>query len=288
MFLLLITVSSVGPKVAMSICSQIKPDNLAMAVMNSDINLLTQVKGLGKKTAERIILELRDKLKKITSSAPKKTVTTVPAPGGEVDASMIEDAVSALIVLGYKDSDARDAVNKNGFGDQIKVSRSHRPRRLDHPVIDLFERGFDHSRDVRRGGDYQHDYHCLIAHTRADREFCDGQKRDHKDYERNGSEYIHDKSEYAVEPFDRRDTALRRDVEQDSERKSQNIRARGGDKSHIYRFPDAELQKSRVPEFNRHFRKHCQTSSRNSIPFALSQSVARRYIRSSSGIPRSI
>lgn len=112
MFLLLITVSSVGPKVAMSICSQIKPDNLAMAVMNSDINLLTQVKGLGKKTAERIILELRDKLKKITSSAPKKTVTTVPAPGGEVDASMIEDAVSALIVLGYKDSDARDAVNK--------------------------------------------------------------------------------------------------------------------------------------------------------------------------------
>lgn len=110
MFLLLITVSSVGPKVAMSICSQIKPDNLAMAVMNSDINLLTQVKGLGKKTAERIILELRDKLKKITSTSPKKTVTTVQ-PAGVIDASIIEDAISALIVLGYKETDARDAVN---------------------------------------------------------------------------------------------------------------------------------------------------------------------------------
>lgn len=111
LFLQLITVSSVGPKVAMSICSQIKPDILAMTVMNGDINMLTQVKGLGKKTAERIILELRDKLKKVTSTTPKKTATTVQAPGSGIDQSVIEDAVSALIVLGYKDSDARNAVS---------------------------------------------------------------------------------------------------------------------------------------------------------------------------------
>lgn len=111
LFLQLITVSSVGPKVAMSICSQIKPDILAMSVMNGDINMLTQVKGLGKKTAERIILELRDKLKKVSSTAPKKTATTIQAPGSGIDQSVIEDAVSALIVLGYKDSDARNAVN---------------------------------------------------------------------------------------------------------------------------------------------------------------------------------
>lgn len=111
LFLQLITVSSVGPKVAMSICSQIKPDILAMSVMNGDINMLTQVKGLGKKTAERIILELRDKLKKVSSTAPKKTATIVQAPGSGIDQSVIEDAVSALIVLGYKDSDARNAVS---------------------------------------------------------------------------------------------------------------------------------------------------------------------------------
>lgn len=111
MFLLLITVSSVGPKVAMSICSQIMPDDLAMAVMNNDINTLTQVKGLGKKTAERIILELRDKLKKVAATTGKKTTVVMPVNSSVSAPSVIEDAVSALIVLGYKDVDARGAVN---------------------------------------------------------------------------------------------------------------------------------------------------------------------------------
>ena len=109
MFLLLITVSSVGPKGAMSVCAQMKPDKLAMAVMSGDVKSLTTVKGLGKKTAERIILELRDKLKKVgsgsASSAASATVSSSVA-----DQTVFEDATNALIVLGYKEEDARSAV----------------------------------------------------------------------------------------------------------------------------------------------------------------------------------
>ena len=111
MFLLLITVSSVGPKSAMSVCSQIKPDKLALAVMNGDVKELTNVKGLGKKTAERIILELRDKLKK-TASGSKASAASVITSNPE-DAGVFEDAVNALMVLGYKEEDSRQAVSSS-------------------------------------------------------------------------------------------------------------------------------------------------------------------------------
>ncbi|MBO7453214.1 MAG: Holliday junction branch migration protein RuvA [Clostridiales bacterium] len=111
MFLLLITVSSVGPKSAMSVCSQIKPDKLALAVMNGDVKELTNVKGLGKKTAERIILELRDKLKK-TASGSKTSAAAVITSNPE-DAGVFEDAVNALMVLGYKEEDSRQAVSSS-------------------------------------------------------------------------------------------------------------------------------------------------------------------------------
>ena len=62
MFLKLITVSGIGPKVAHSICGSLSPEQLAVAVMGSNVGLLTSVKGLNRKTAERIILELKDKV----------------------------------------------------------------------------------------------------------------------------------------------------------------------------------------------------------------------------------
>ncbi|MCR5617567.1 MAG: Holliday junction branch migration protein RuvA [Clostridiales bacterium] len=109
MFLLLITVSSVGPKSAMSVCSQIKPDKLAVAVMNGDVKALTNVKGLGKKTAERIILELRDKLKKTSSASSSPVISGAGFTSS--DPSLFEDAVNALMVLGYKEDDSRQAVS---------------------------------------------------------------------------------------------------------------------------------------------------------------------------------
>ncbi len=65
MFLKLITVSGIGPKVAHSICAALSAEQIAAAVMSNNVTVLTGVKGLGKKTAERIILELKDKKHKV-------------------------------------------------------------------------------------------------------------------------------------------------------------------------------------------------------------------------------
>lgn len=113
MFEMLITVSGVGPKVAHSICSQAEPDQLAVAVINGDVNFLTKVKGLGKKGAEKIIVELKDKLKKQgRGDSIKSTVTGIPVTVSSDSDSMllINDAIDALVVLGYKQNLAEEAV----------------------------------------------------------------------------------------------------------------------------------------------------------------------------------
>ncbi|MBR4947692.1 MAG: Holliday junction branch migration protein RuvA [Clostridiales bacterium] len=111
MFLKLITVSGIGPKVAHSICASLSAEQIAAAVMSSNIALLTSVKGLGKKTAERIILELKDKLKdQLGKTASMSVAPAVAAASGNVDSGVMQDAVGALVVLGYKDQEASDAV----------------------------------------------------------------------------------------------------------------------------------------------------------------------------------
>ena len=111
MFLKLITVSGIGPKVAHSICASLSAEQIAAAVMSSNIALLTSVKGLGKKTAERIILELKDKLKdQLGKTAAISVAPTVSPASGNVDSGVMQDAVGALVVLGYKDQEAADAV----------------------------------------------------------------------------------------------------------------------------------------------------------------------------------
>lgn len=130
MFLLLITVSGIGPKVAHSICSQMDPGTLAMTVINGDVKALTSVKGLGKKGAERIILEISDKLKK-SGAATSSTFSKLSVPsGGRVIANNdAADAVEALMVLGYKEADAQEAVNsvyEDGINLQELIRRSLR------------------------------------------------------------------------------------------------------------------------------------------------------------------
>ena len=111
MFLLLITVSGIGPKVAHSICSQLTPDKFALAVMGSDVKALTGVKGLGKKGAERIVLELKDKLKDMNSNNPSVVITSDGDNDTVISSSVAADAVEALMVLGYKQADAANAVS---------------------------------------------------------------------------------------------------------------------------------------------------------------------------------
>lgn len=113
MFEMLLTVSGIGPKVAHSICAQIEPDQLAVAVLNGDINSLTKVKGLGKKGAERIIVELKDKLKKSGRAASASSFTNVAVvvkSNGDDSIGLLNDAVDALVVLGYKQNVAEEAV----------------------------------------------------------------------------------------------------------------------------------------------------------------------------------
>ena len=111
MFLKLITVSGIGPKVAHTICASLSAEQIAAAVMSNNVALLTGVKGLGKKTAERIILELKDKLKaQLGASASVSTTPVVAAAAGNGNTGLMQDAVGALVVLGYKDQEAADAV----------------------------------------------------------------------------------------------------------------------------------------------------------------------------------
>lgn len=111
MFLKLITVSGVGPKVAHTICASLSAEQIAAAVMSGNVSLLSSVKGLGKKTAEKIIVELKDKLKSQLGGAASVSSTPVAmaaVSGG--DSGIMQDAVGALLVLGYKDQEAADAV----------------------------------------------------------------------------------------------------------------------------------------------------------------------------------
>jgi Holliday junction DNA helicase RuvA len=97
MFDKLIAVSGIGPKLALSVLSGIEPSDLAGAIRRNDLARLTAIPGVGKKTAERICVELRDRLPKTTDTAPA-------APGD----SLHEDLVSALLNLGYH----RQAIDK--------------------------------------------------------------------------------------------------------------------------------------------------------------------------------
>ena len=112
-FLKLITVSGVGPKVAHNICSTLTPEQIALAVMGNNVSLLSSVKGLGKKSAEKIIVELRDKLKGQTKSSGT-AASVIPSASGSSRAaamsSVADDAICALMVLDYREQEAAEAV----------------------------------------------------------------------------------------------------------------------------------------------------------------------------------
>lgn len=97
----LLKVSGVGPKVALSVLSGLSVDELAAAVAAEDAARLTRVPGIGKKTAERLILELRDKLPGMTAGAARADAAGGAAPS---------DVVQALTALGYNDREAQAAV----------------------------------------------------------------------------------------------------------------------------------------------------------------------------------
>ena len=102
-FEMLISVSGIGPKAAMSILSHNSPESLALAIMSDDIKALTVAPGIGKKIAQRVILELKDKISKESGAIDihLPTVSTVAA----VQSSAVNDAVIGLGVLGYSSAE---------------------------------------------------------------------------------------------------------------------------------------------------------------------------------------
>jgi len=106
-FELLISVSGVGPKSAVGVLSDITPADFSLAVITDDVNRLTKVSGIGKKTAQRIIVELKDKMKN------EDAVSSNDAPViRSVVSSDIEEAIAAALqVLGYPNKDAVNMVN---------------------------------------------------------------------------------------------------------------------------------------------------------------------------------
>ncbi len=113
-FELLISVSGVGPKAAISLLSALNTDMLVMAIVNDDSKALTAAPGIGKKIAQRIILELRDKLgAEMPSMAADASSGEVASSNASAGNSAVSDAVAALSVLGYSTAEITPII-KNG------------------------------------------------------------------------------------------------------------------------------------------------------------------------------
>ncbi len=106
-FLLLTTVSGIGPKLALSVLSSLPVTDLVHAIQTEDVEKLATVPGIGKKSAGRIALELKDKVGKIQPGPVQTFASDVPGLDGPY-----EDALSALVNLGYRPQDAREALKR--------------------------------------------------------------------------------------------------------------------------------------------------------------------------------
>ena len=108
-FELLRSVSGVGPKAALSILSSATPESLALAIINEDEKMLTIAPGIGKKIAQRIILELKDKVSKETTALRASGFVSPRLDAGK-PGSKQQDAAAALVVLGYSQAEISSAM----------------------------------------------------------------------------------------------------------------------------------------------------------------------------------
>jgi Holliday junction DNA helicase RuvA len=122
----LIAISGIGPKLALAVLSGIEPADLIKAIRLQDVARLTAIPGIGKKTAERIGLEMKDRL-------PAAVLPAGPAPaGGAPGEQLRDDLLSALMNLGYQRQAAEKAIGKAldaapgaGFEDALKATLRH-------------------------------------------------------------------------------------------------------------------------------------------------------------------
>ncbi len=106
-FVLLTSVSGVGPKLALSVLSALPVSSLVSAIQSGDVEKLTTVPGIGNKSASRLVLELKDKVEKLHPGLA--SASEVPRQGQD---ATFDDALSALVNLGYRPQDAKDALKQ--------------------------------------------------------------------------------------------------------------------------------------------------------------------------------
>ena len=106
LFQMLLSISGIGPKVAQSILSGISVDDFKRAIADNDVDALVAISGIGRKTAQRLIVELKEKFGNTQEDL------AVIIPSRQVDTSLVEEAILALISLGYKRVKAKTAVQK--------------------------------------------------------------------------------------------------------------------------------------------------------------------------------
>ena len=104
LFLMLISISGIGPKLAVSIFSGVELEELKSNILSGDIKSLTSIPGVGAKTAKRIIIELKDKL--------SKTTTTELGFEDDYSSNISKDVLSALVGLGYSESMATEVIKR--------------------------------------------------------------------------------------------------------------------------------------------------------------------------------
>ncbi|WP_282753466.1 Holliday junction branch migration protein RuvA [Desulfuromonas thiophila] len=108
LFLLLLGISGIGPKVALNILSHLSCDELQQALLLQNSVRLSLVPGIGKKTAERLVLELHEKVQKLSAAAAAASGRSAATTAGRSDT----DVLSALLSLGYKEKEARAALGR--------------------------------------------------------------------------------------------------------------------------------------------------------------------------------
>jgi Holliday junction DNA helicase RuvA len=122
----LIRLNGVGPKLALALMSSLEVDELVRCVQSQDTSALTKVPGVGKKTAERLLVELKDRFKAWETVPGMSALVVEPRAGGAVS-SAENDAVSALISLGYKPQEASRAVSaikEDGLSSEDMIRRA--------------------------------------------------------------------------------------------------------------------------------------------------------------------
>lgn len=110
LFTLLLSVSGVGPKGALGILGAAKPEDFYLAVQSRDLKMLTKLPGIGKKTAERMVLELKDKIGTLESAENDREFAE--AVNGNSDSAAVNEAVAALSALGYSNSEILPVLRK--------------------------------------------------------------------------------------------------------------------------------------------------------------------------------